>query len=75
MFCIYIDLINNESIMKMFLFHSSPQVSVMGAPAEEAHGGKIDLISAGAFKDVDVAMMAHPDLEDDHEPIMLAVEG
>ena len=71
MFCIRID----QSILKSFPFHSPPQVSVIGAPAEEAHGGKIDLIKAGAFKDVDVAMMAHPDSEDDHEPIMLAVEG
>ena len=50
-------------------------MTVLGAPAEEAHGGKIDLINAGAFTDVDVAMMAHPDSEDDHEPVMLAVEG
>ena len=36
------------------------QVSLLGTPAEEEHGGKIDFIKAGVFKDVDAAMMAHP---------------
>lgn len=36
------------------------QLTVLGTPAEEGGGGKIDLINAGAFKDVDIAMMAHP---------------
>ncbi|XP_070579510.1 xaa-Arg dipeptidase-like [Ptychodera flava] len=33
---------------------------VMGTPAEEGGGGKVKLIEAGAFDDIDVAMMAHP---------------
>lgn len=33
---------------------------VMGTPAEEGGGGKILLLNAGALKDVDFAMMAHP---------------
>ncbi len=33
---------------------------VIGTPAEEAGGGKIDLLDAGAFDDVDVALMVHP---------------
>nr|XP_054763398.1 xaa-Arg dipeptidase-like [Lytechinus pictus] len=36
------------------------RVTVLGTPAEEGAGGKIDLINAGAFKNMDVAMMAHP---------------
>ena len=32
----------------------------MGTPAEEGGGGKIVLLEAGAFDDVDCAMMAHP---------------
>ncbi|XP_071112936.1 xaa-Arg dipeptidase-like [Haliotis cracherodii] len=36
------------------------KVTVLGTPAEESMGGKIDLINAGVFKDIDVAMMAHP---------------
>lgn len=35
-------------------------VSLIGTPAEEGGGGKIRLIEAGAFKEVDAAMMFHP---------------
>ena len=36
------------------------RVVVLGTPAEEGGGGKIDLIARGAFEDVDAALMAHP---------------
>jgi len=36
------------------------RVTIMGTPAEERRGGKIDLIKAGALKDVDIVLMAHP---------------
>jgi amidohydrolase len=35
-------------------------VVVLGTPAEEGFGGKIDMVRAGAFKDIDVAMIVHP---------------
>ncbi len=35
-------------------------VRVYGTPAEEGGGGKIELIDAGAFGDLDLAMMVHP---------------
>ena len=35
-------------------------VTVMGTPAEESVGGKVTLIQRGAFKDIDIAVMAHP---------------
>lgn len=35
-------------------------VRVYGTPAEEGGGGKIELIDAGAFADLDLAMMVHP---------------
>ena len=35
-------------------------VILLGTPSEEGGGGKIDLINAGYFDDVDVAMMVHP---------------
>ena len=38
----------------------SGRAVLIGTPAEEAGGGKIDLIQAGAFDDVDCAMMTHP---------------
>ncbi len=37
------------------------RVQVIGTPAEEGGGGKIRLIRGGIFKDVDAAMMFHPD--------------
>jgi amidohydrolase len=36
------------------------EVVLLGTPAEEGGGGKIELIRAGAFEDVDAAMMFHP---------------
>ena len=35
-------------------------LTVMGTPAEESIGGKVLLIEKGAFKDIDIAVMAHP---------------
>ncbi|KFV10802.1 Peptidase M20 domain-containing protein 2, partial [Pterocles gutturalis] len=39
------------------------QISVLGTPAEEQGGGKIELIKAGAFGGLDVVFMAHPSQE------------
>ncbi len=36
-------------------------IVVMGTPGEEVLGGKIDMVKAGEFKEVDVAMIVHPD--------------
>jgi amidohydrolase len=35
-------------------------VVVLGTPAEEGFGGKIDMIRAGTFEKIDVAMIVHP---------------
>ncbi|WP_404430835.1 M20 family metallopeptidase [Microbacterium lacus] len=35
-------------------------VRVYGTPAEEGGGGKIEMMDAGAFRDLDLAMMVHP---------------
>jgi amidohydrolase len=35
-------------------------VEVYGTPAEEGGGGKIELLERGAFKGLDLALMAHP---------------
>ncbi|XP_041828670.1 peptidase M20 domain-containing protein 2-like isoform X3 [Melanotaenia boesemani] len=40
------------------------KITVLGTPAEEAIGGKINLIQAGAFTDVDLVFMAHPAQQD-----------
>jgi amidohydrolase len=36
------------------------RVTVLGTPAEEHHGGKVDLIRAGAFEAATASMMVHP---------------
>ena len=50
------------------------RVTVLGTPAEEAGGGKVDLIQAGAFEDVDAAMMMHPAPYDEPGSVGLAIE-
>ncbi|XP_072167992.1 xaa-Arg dipeptidase-like [Diadema setosum] len=50
------------------------RVTILGTPAEESGCGKIDLIQAGAFKGVDVAMMAHPFQTNMPRPICLSCE-
>jgi amidohydrolase len=50
------------------------RLTVLGTPAEEAGGGKVDLILAGAFDGVDAAMMIHPTPFDDFVSTGLAVE-
>ncbi len=37
-------------------------IVVLGAPGEEVFGGKIDMVKAGTFKEIDVAMIVHPNL-------------
>ncbi|XP_067676735.1 xaa-Arg dipeptidase-like [Haliotis asinina] len=49
------------------------KLTVLGTPAEEGGGGKVDLIRAGAFSDVDVAMMAHPSQCNLPRPVMVAM--
>ena len=49
------------------------RVTVLGTPAEEAYGGKIDLINAGAFSGAAAAMMIHPAKHDVLDMSVLAV--
>ncbi|RDW85975.1 hypothetical protein BP5796_04300 [Coleophoma crateriformis] len=41
------------------------RIRLYGTPAEEGGGGKLKLINAGAYKDVDACMMIHPGPEDE----------
>lgn len=50
------------------------RVTVLGTPAEEKMGGKVDLIKAGAFAGAAAAMMVHPADEDTLDPPVLAVD-
>ena len=48
-------------------------VEVYGTPAEEGGGGKIELLKKGAFRGLDLAMMAHPSPVDSAEAKPYAV--
>lgn len=49
-------------------------IRVYGTPAEEGGGGKIEMLDAGAFRDLDFAMMVHPAAVDiaEAEPFAVA---
>ena len=49
------------------------RVTVLGTPAEEALGGKVDLIDAGAFEGAAASMMIHPSPENIVDPAALAI--
>ncbi len=50
------------------------RVTVLGTPAEERFGGKVDLLNAGVFDDVDAALMVHPSPFDDYAPTSLGID-
>lgn len=49
------------------------RVQVLGTPAEEHRGGKVDLIEAGAFEGAAASLMVHPSKRDDVTPKFLAI--
>ena len=49
------------------------RVRVIGCPAEERGNGKVHLLKAGLFDDVDAALMYHPGDRDEIDPLMLAM--
>ncbi len=49
------------------------RVTVLGTPAEEKRGGKVDLINAGAFAGAAASMMVHPSPADSVDINALAV--
>lgn len=46
--------------MREFVDKYGGEIHVIGTPAEETEGLKVELSARGTFKDYDVAMMAHP---------------
>ncbi len=50
------------------------RITVLGTPAEEMYGGKVDLINAGAFSDAAAAIMVHPSNDDVVDREFLAIE-
>ncbi|MCI0425820.1 MAG: M20 family metallopeptidase [Actinobacteria bacterium] len=51
------------------------RVTVLGTPAEEGGGGKVELINAGAFGDAAASMMIHPSPRDQLDPSFQARES
>ena len=51
------------------------RVTVLGTPAEESGGGKIDLINAGAFEEAAASMLIHPSIRNLADPRLLAAQG
>lgn len=49
------------------------KVTVLGTPAEEKMGGKVDLINGGAFAGAAASMMVHPSNSDVVDPNVLSV--
>ena len=50
-------------------------VRLIGCPAEERGSGKVTLLEAGLFSDVDAALMYHSGDHDELDPLMLALSG
>ena len=47
-------------------------MTVLGTPAEEGGGGKLAMIEANVFDDIDVVLMAHPCTHNTARPQLLA---
>jgi len=50
-------------------------IVVVGTPAEEYYAGKVTLIEAGVFEDVDFAMMVHMYDRNEASPVFLALDA
>src|SRR5699024_3391430 len=50
-------------------------VVILGTPAEETNGAKVDMSKAGMFADIDVAMMVHPSAESGKSGKSLAMDA
>ena len=49
-------------------------IQVIGTPGEEGWGGKVIMVEKGAFRDIDVAMLVHPETTDIATTEALAVQ-
>jgi len=62
-------------VLSKFIDQIGGRVVVFGTPAEETSGAKVAMVDKGAFDDVDVAMLAHPDAEFYQSSNSLAMEA
>lgn len=49
---------------KVIIDELGGSIVAMGTPGEEGLGGKIDMVKGGAFEQIDVALIVHPDTRD-----------
>lgn len=61
--------------MREFADEYGGEIYVFGTPAEESVGGKVMMADAGAFDDMDVAMMSHPTHLDAESMNTLAIDS
>ena len=61
--------------MREFADEYGGEIYVFGTPAEESAGGKVIMADAGAFDDMDVAMMSHPSNMDAESMNTLAINS
>jgi|LGOV01.1.fsa_nt_gb amidohydrolase len=47
-------------VLRKHLDEVGGKVVVLGTPAEETNGAKVDMADQGVFDDIDIALMAHP---------------
>lgn len=61
--------------MREFADELGGEIYVIGTPAEETVGAKVKMAAAGAFDDMDVAMMSHPGYFDSESMDTLAIKS
>jgi Metal-dependent amidase/aminoacylase/carboxypeptidase len=59
--------------MRPFADEYGAEIYVIGTPAEETAGSKVEMSRKGAFKELDVAMMAHPANRDESSMNSMAI--
>ncbi len=62
-------------ILKQLIDDIGGKVIVFGTPAEETSGAKVPFVEKGAFDDVDVALVAHPNMSYNKSGKSLALEA
>jgi len=61
-----------EALKALFPNGPAYTVRLLGTPAEESGGGKVRLLDAGAYKDVDACLMVHP-MPKSNDPDLLSM--
>lgn len=62
-------------VLKALADQYGGKITVLGTPAEETNGAKVDMANADTFDDIDVAMIAHPSSVNVVEIKSLAMEA